>query len=122
MREVELFLPRFTFRSDLRLPPALQALGMKAAFERTADFSGMTGGKDLVLADVIHQTYVDVSERGGRKPPPPAARTQLLTARQGQPAKPPVVIFRADHPFLVCIRHDSSRVVLFQGQVTKLKP
>ena len=42
----------------------LSAMGMPTAFSGNADFSGMTGKKDLIIGFVIHQAYVKVDEKG----------------------------------------------------------
>ena len=40
-------------------------MGMASAFNPgSADFSGMTGAKDLFVSSVIHKAFVDVNEEG----------------------------------------------------------
>ena len=50
--------------SKFSLEAVLQSMGMTEAFSAKADFSGMTGRRDLFLSAVIHQAYVDVNEEG----------------------------------------------------------
>ncbi len=58
-------LPRFTMTSTLTLRSALTELGMIDAFFPTkADFSGMTGNRDLYIEQGIHKAFVKVNERG----------------------------------------------------------
>ena len=38
--------------------------GMPNSFSDSADFSGMTGKRDLFISQVIHQAYVKVDEEG----------------------------------------------------------
>jgi serpin B len=90
---------------------------MPDAFSREADFSGMTAGKELKLAEVYHQTYVAVAEQGTEAAAATAASMMLAMAPQN-PDLPKPVLFIADHPFLVFIRHDASGAMLFQGRVT----
>ena len=42
----------------------LSNLGMPTAFTNSADFSGMTGAKDLIIDQVIHQAFIEVNEEG----------------------------------------------------------
>jgi serpin B len=89
---------------------------MKLAFSPDADFSGMTGGKDLLISLVVHKAFVEVDERGTEA----AAATGGLMAATAMPpgeTKPPVV-FRADHPFLFLIRDQRSGSILFLGRLT----
>ena len=63
--EVALTMPKFEFESGFRLRETLTALGMPDAFLwGVADFSGMTGNRDLFIADVIHKAFVSVDEAG----------------------------------------------------------
>ena len=39
-------------------------MGMPVAFSAGADFSGITGKKDLFISDVIHKAFVSVDEAG----------------------------------------------------------
>jgi serpin B len=120
LTDVVVALPKFTFRSRMGLSGALKALGMTDAFGRDADFSKMTGGKDLKLAEAYHQTYLAVAEEGTEAAAATAATMELTTARQ--PEGPQPVTFIADHPFLLFIRHEATGVTLFQGRVTTPKP
>ena len=53
-RRVTLTMPKFEFESGFGLRETLVALGMPVAFSGGADFSGMTGNRDLFISDVIH--------------------------------------------------------------------
>ncbi len=64
-KEVLLFLPKFTFTSEFGLSRILPHLGMPDAFSGLrADFSGMTGGRDLVIDEVYHKAFVALDEAG----------------------------------------------------------
>ena len=63
--KVILTLPRFKMTRQFELQETLGAMGMPQAFDcRRADFSGMTGSRDLFISAVIHKAYVDVNEQG----------------------------------------------------------
>ncbi len=65
-RPVDLYLPRFQMSFEADLKEALQALGLRDAFERgRADFSGIDGRRRwLYIGMVAHQAFVDVNEEG----------------------------------------------------------
>ncbi len=107
--KVHVFVPRFKLTGAFELKKMLEALGMIDAFG-AADFSGMTGHRDLFISDVIHKAFVDVNEEGTEA----AAATAVVMTR-GFPAPPPT--FRADHPFLFLIRDNATGSILFLGRV-----
>jgi serpin B len=91
-------------------------MGMTQAFSRDADFSGMTGGRDLFISAVIHQAYVDVNEEGTE-----AAAATAVTMRLTSMGPDQTPVFRADHPFVFMIRDDKSGSILFLGRVMNPK-
>ncbi len=111
-REVDVHLPRFKTTSEFKLKEALEAMGMSDAFDAgSADFSGMDPEKSFYVSAVIHKAFVDVNEEGTEA----AAATAVVATRASAMKAPPV--FRADHPFLFLIRHNSSGSILFLGRV-----
>jgi serpin B len=111
-QEVAVSLPKFKLTCDFILNDQFIALGMPDAFDNSkADFSGMTGKKDLYISRVIHKAFVDVNEEGTEA----AAATAVVMGLKGMPMPPPV--FRADHPFIFMIRDMRSGSILFMGRV-----
>jgi len=89
----------------------LKSLGMTDAFALPpADFSGMTGRKDLYISAVIHKAFVEVNEEGTEA----AAATAVVMTRASMGGPP---VFRADHPFIFLIRDIRSGSILFLGRV-----
>ncbi len=112
---VEVHLPRFQSTSQFELSDTLQTLGLKSAFNAgSADFSGMTGERDLFLAAVIHKAFVDVNEEGTEAAAATGAVMAPTSAIGGTPPPPPV--FRADHPFVFLIRDNRTGALLFMGR------
>jgi serpin B len=110
---VQVGLPKFRLTEGVELAEVLAAMGMPAAFHRgAADFSGMTGTRDLAISAVVHKAFVDVDETGTQA----AAATGVAVGRTMAIAPPPVV-FRADHPFLFLIRDNRSGSILFLGRL-----
>jgi serine protease inhibitor len=111
-RQVIVFVPRFKMTSKFRLGRVLQAMGMTDAFSDRADFSGMSGNRELFLSAVIHQAYVNVDEEGTEAA---AATGAVIGITSVGPGVTPV--FRADHPFLFLIRDAKTGSILFLGRV-----
>ena len=116
-REVIVSLPKFKLTSQFSLASVLKAMGMKDAFSRSANFSGMNGNRDLSISAVIHKAYVDVNEEGTEAAAATAVTIRLTS--MGPDSRPPV--FRADHPFLFLIRDNQSGSILFIGRVMNPK-
>ena len=106
--EVAVFLPRFDLTARFDLSQVLPSMGMPAAFGGAADFSGITGRKELFISKVVHQAFVDVDEEGTEA----AAATGVVMKRTSMPPT-----FRADHPFVFLIRHNLTRSIMFAGRV-----
>jgi serpin B len=112
-REVNVVLPKFKTTAEFSLGETLQALGMRDAFAGgQADFSGMTGKKDLFISAVVHKAFVEVNEEGTEAAAATGVGMKLTAA---MPQEPPV--FRADHPFLFLIRENQTGSILFLGRV-----
>ena len=102
-------LPKFKLESTFRLGDTLAAMGMPLAFSHQADFSGMTGSRDLFIDAVIHKTFVEVNEEGTEA----AAATAVGMRATSMPP-----MFIADHPFHFLIRENATGTILFIGRVT----
>jgi serine protease inhibitor len=114
--KVIVFFPKFKALKSFSLTKELQVMEMRDAFNNTADFSGMTGTKDLFISDVIHKAFIDVNEEGTEA----AAATAVIMTRGARPQMMPKIppTFRADHPFLFLIRDTTSGAILFMGRIT----
>jgi serpin B len=110
-RQVDLTLPRFEFESQVNLNDALAALGMTDAFRGDADFSGMTGARDLFISAILHKAFVSVDEAGTEA----AAATAVVMEALSMPVDP--VEVTVDHPFLFLIRDVQTGTILFIGRV-----
>lgn len=109
--QVNLSLPKFQFRSLAQLKGALSAMGMPIAFTDRADFSGMTKQEPLEIAEVLHQAFIAVDEKGTEA----AAATAVVMRVVSAAIK--VVDLNVDRPFLFVIRDDETGAILFMGRV-----
>ena len=101
--------------SDFKLKDTLDKMGMSAAFGPQADFSGMDGTRNLYISAVFHKAWVDVNEAGTEAAAATVVTVKLKSMPMGPPEPPPV--FRADHPFIFCIRDTHSGSLLFLGRL-----
>ena len=109
---VQLSLPLFKYESKFSLARTLSDMGMPVAFTGSADFSGMTGNRDLCISDVIHQAFVLVDETGTEA----AAATAVIMKATAMPMKP--IQMTVDRPFIFLIRDIKTGSVIFVGRVT----
>ena len=114
-RDVNVYLPKFKTTSRFEMNDTLKTMGMASAFEaQAADFSGMTGSRDLFISAVVHKAFVDVNEEGTEA----AAATGVIMAPTSAIVDPtPPAVFRADHPFVFMIRDNRSGLILFMGRI-----
>ena len=110
-QQVALTMPEFEYESEFSLVNTLAEMGMPIAFSGMADFSGMTGNRELMIGDVLHKAFVSVDEAGTEA----AAATAVvmeLTAHPGMPVQVTI-----DQPFIYMIRDIETETVLFAGRV-----
>jgi serpin B len=117
-REVTVYLPRFEMKTGFSMKDTLSEMGMPSAFippqegdPDSADFSRMTGSRDLFINGVFHKAFVKVNEEGTEA----AAATGVTIGLTSMPLEPEV--FRADHPFLFLVRDRVTGSILFMGRL-----
>jgi serpin B len=108
---VALHFPKFKFESEFSLAQTLAGMGMPSAFSAAADFSGMTGAKDLFISNVFHKAYIGVDEEGTEA----AAATAVVMTLTAAPLEP--IELTVDRPFIFLIRESQTGTVLFMGRV-----
>ena len=110
--QVLVYLPKFTLNTKYVLNDNLASLGMPSAFlPDVADFTGMTGNKDLSISAAVHQAFVKVDEKGTEA----AAATGAVFQTTSMPLSK--YTFRVDHPFVFLIYDEQTDLILFMGQV-----
>lgn len=114
--QVQLSLPKFETTYEISLGKTLSDMGMPLAFsDLGADFSGMTGSRDLCISDVIHKAFIKVDEKGTEAAAATAVVVRYTLA--GPPSD--IKIFNADHPFIFCIKDNTTGSILFMGRMMK---
>jgi len=112
-RQVRLTMPKFEFESEFGLRDTLAGMGMAQAFSEQADFSGMTGQRDLFISEVVHKAFVSVDEKGTEA----AAATAVIMKLTAAVEEPVEVTM--DRPFVFLIRDLETGAILFVGRVVE---
>ena len=112
-RTVLVYLPRFKMNWSFPLKNVLGEMGMKRAFSETGEFGRMSSIKVMQLHDTFHKAFVEVNEKGTEATAATAAGGMNVVSYR----HPPPVVFRADHPFLMMLRHQPTGLILFIGRV-----
>ncbi len=107
---VKLSLPKFKFGQRYALSGPLKTMGLAALFSEGADFSGITGGKDFVIGEVFHGTFIDVDERGTE-----AGAATGVVMRATAAVRPKEM--KVNRPFVVSIVDRKTSAVIFTGRV-----
>ncbi|XP_076322914.1 intracellular coagulation inhibitor 1-like isoform X1 [Tachypleus tridentatus] len=111
-QQVKVGLPKFELKYNHNMKEALKGIGMRSAFkENRADFSGITGKRDLYIEEVVHQAVIQVSEEGTVA----AANSVVQIGNRRKPLE--LIINR---PFIFFIRDNRSGIILFMGRVVML--
>ncbi len=110
-QKVELHLPRFRYKYEIKLNDVLTTMGMGVAFTGKADFSGINRNEDLFIDYVKHKTFIEVNEEGTEA----AAVTVVAIERLSY--NPDKLQFLANRPFMYAITEEKTGAILFMGTV-----
>ncbi|XP_066480560.1 uncharacterized protein [Tiliqua scincoides] len=109
--EVYVHLPRFKLEESYDLKSHLSALGLLDVFDSgKANLSGMSEAQDLSLSKIIHKAFIEVNEEGTEAAAATAAAVMLCSLPMEED-------FNVDHPFMLFIRHNPTKSILFCGKV-----
>ena len=113
---VTLTMPLFEFESEFSLVDTLAGMGMPDAFDGRADFSGMTGSRDLSISEIVHKAFVSVDEEGTEAAA--ATAVNMLLGGFGDET----IAVTVNRPFIFLIRDTGTGTVLFLGRVSNPNP
>ncbi|XP_044789236.2 serpin A3-5 [Bubalus bubalis] len=105
----ELYLPKFSIKSNYELNDTLYKMGIKKIFGN-ADLSGITGTRDLVVSQVVHGAALDVDEEGTEGAAATGIAIEKLSFQR--------TTVRFDRPFLIAIALKDTQSIIFLGKVT----
>ncbi|XP_078496336.1 serpin H1-like [Lissotriton helveticus] len=109
-KAVSISLPKVNLDTSHELQKHLQELGLQEAFdEEKADFSGITGHKDMHLANHLHAAAIEWDIDG--KPYDQGTYNQgdLRSAK----------VFYADHPYIFLVRDNGTNAILLIGRLVR---
>jgi serpin B len=111
MKRVNLSIPKFEIETDLNLNETLQRMGIKDAFNSSADFSGITTQEKLYISNVVHKAKITVTENGTEA----AAATAVVMRKTSFIADQ--VDLKIDKPFIYILRNTENNCIYFMGKI-----
>ncbi len=106
---VDLQMPKFKMESKYKLKEQLISMGMREAFLGAANFKKMNGKKNLMIDNVIHQSFIIVDEVGTE-----AAGATAVVVRQK--SMPQAEYINLNRPFVFLIKENNKESILFIGK------
>jgi serpin B len=110
-KRIILSIPKFDMESDYELNETLQKMGIKDAFNSSADFTGITESERLYISNVIHKAKITVNEEGTEA----AAATAVVMRKTSVMIES--VEFKANRPFIYILRNNENNCIYFMGKV-----
>ncbi|KAM8783302.1 serpin A11 [Rhynchonycteris naso] len=110
-RWIEVFIPKFSMSTSYDLETILPKMGIRNAFNKNADFSGITKRDFLQVSKAAHKAVLDISEEGTEAA---AATATKLTIRSND-GSPHTICF--NRSFLLLIVDRATETMLFLGKV-----
>lgn len=108
---LRLKMPKFKYESKFQLKETLSQMGMPEAFDPiNADFTGMTGVRELHIMEAYHKGFISVDEKGTEA----AAATGVVISLTGVGTPLSITI---DRPFIYLIRDIQTNAILFVGRM-----
>jgi serpin B len=112
---VRVDLPKFKYEFKDLLNDPLINLGLGVAFSGGADFTRINPAGELFISRVIHQTFIDVQEKGTEA----AAATIVEISRISSNGGNGPIYFKLNKPFLYLIKENSTGAIIFIGKTGK---
>ena len=100
--KVNLYLPKFELEYDVNLNEVLKELGMIKAFEREAEFKGISNKLKLFINQIIQKNYININEKGTQA----CSASELEIMLESYLTKDETAKdFMANRPFIFIIRN-----------------
>lgn len=109
---VAVSLPKVSMEVSHNLQKYLEELGLTEAVDKTkADFSNMSGKKDLYLSSVFHASALEWDTEGNEMDTSIYSNDKLRSPK----------LFYVDHPFIFLVKDQKTNSVLFIGRMVRPK-
>ncbi|KAK7904245.1 hypothetical protein WMY93_016852 [Mugilogobius chulae] len=109
---VAVSLPKVSMEVSHNLQKYLEELGLTEAVDKSkADFSNMSGKKDLYLSSVFHASALEWDTEGNEMDTSIYASDKLRNPK----------LFYADHPFIFLVKDQKTNTILFIGRMLRPK-
>lgn len=109
---VAVSLPKVSMEVSHNLQKYLEELGLTEAVDKSkADFSNMSGKKDLYLSSVFHASALEWDTEGNEMD------TSIYSSDKLRNPK----LFYADHPFIFLVKDQKTNSILFIGRMVRPK-
>lgn len=115
--EIQLSIPKFSFRQNIQLKEILAGMGMKLSMSTAADFTSLT--RDMVplfVQEVIHETFIEINEEGTEA----AAVTAIKMTRCISVNHTKKIKLEFNRPFILLIKHQNIEQILFAAKIENL--
>jgi serpin B len=106
---IDIQMPKYKIEEKYKLKDQLESMGMLLAFTNSANFNKMNGRSDLMIDDVIHQSFIEVDEKGTEA----AAATAVIVREKSAPQP---IFVNINRPFVFLIKENLKGSVLFLGK------
>ncbi len=110
--KIELNIPKIKIEHGFSLKKLLKSLGLETAFNKKADFSKITGEKNIYISKAIHKASVIINEEGSEASAATAISMKLKSASKFE--KPLIIKF--NRPFVFLIMEDKKNIPIFIGK------
>lgn len=108
-KKLNVLIPRYSYQYDLNLKKDLNTLGVNGIFD-SSDLTSISD-KSLKVADVIHKTNIDFSEKGIK-----AAAVTAATFKAGaMPETKKITVLEFNKPFMYFIINKNTGNIWFVG-------
>ena len=119
--KVNLYLPKFELEYDVNLNEVLKDLGMIKAFEREAEFKGISNKLKLFINQIIQKNYININEKGTQA----CSASELEIMLESYLTKDETAKdFIANRPFLYILRNEKcpkGHDIIFFNKICTLK-
>ena len=112
--QINLFVPKFEISAKYYLKEQLCNMGMPEAFSTRANFKNMTSKNNLLIDNVIHQTFLNVDETGSE-----AASSTAVIINTKSAMISDVLNVAFNNPFMFFIKDNEKKSLIFVGKFVK---